>query len=296
MIAPFRRPTLRASAALLVTLAGCGQDPAAGESEGATTSGPASGTAASTSAASSGGPELERFSFFVTSLKAMQGLSGSQLGFGGDLRFGEEGPGAGLRGADKICAAVAEMSMPGSAAKGWRAFLSVAADADGQPVDAIDRIGEGPWYDRLGRLVAETRADLLHDRPEGADPAIQNDLPNEDGIPNKRPDPNLPAEDNHHTLTGSDPQGRLFDANATCRDWTGALGDLASEGRPRVGLTFPREGGPVTSMSTNWISALIESGCAPGVTLIPTPPPGPEVVDVGSGGGYGAIYCFALTP
>ncbi len=115
--------------------------------------------------------------------------------------------------------------------KQWRAFLSVASDADGQPVNAIDRIGEGPWYDRLGRLVANTRADLLHDRPAGADPAIVNDLPNENGIPNKRPEPTLPEEDNHHTLTGSDTQGALFGAMATCRDWTSAKGD-------------PRTGGP----------------------------------------------------
>src|SRR5690242_11683854 len=51
---------------------------------------------------------LDKFSFFVTSLAAMQALSGSQAGFGGDLRYGETGPGAGLRGADKICAAIAE--------------------------------------------------------------------------------------------------------------------------------------------------------------------------------------------
>ncbi|MCB9702285.1 MAG: hypothetical protein H6711_10350 [Myxococcales bacterium] len=226
----------------------------------------------------------------------MQALSGSQLGFGGDLRFGEVGPGAGLRGADKICAAIAEMSMPGSAVKEWRAFLSVAADEDGAQVDAIDRIGAGPWYDRLGRLVAATPADLLHDRPLGADPAIINDLPNENGVPNKQPDPNMPPEDNHHVLTGSDIQGRLFGANGTCLDWTSAMGDRDLEGRPRVGLSFPREGGMLESMSMNWISALIEAGCAPGVTLVPTPPPGPDVVDVGSGGGYGAIYCFALTP
>ncbi len=48
---------------------------------------------------SSGGVALEEFSFFLTSLQSMQALSGSQLGFGGDLRFGEAGPGAGLRGA-----------------------------------------------------------------------------------------------------------------------------------------------------------------------------------------------------
>ncbi len=185
--------------------------------------------------------------------------------------------------------------MPGSAAKQWRAFLSAAAGEDGAPVHAIDRIGEGPWYDRLGRVVAQQKADLLHDRPLGADPAIVDDLPNESGIPNKQPDPNLPEEDNHHALTGSDAQGRLFGANATCLDWTSALGDRDLEGRPRIGLTFPRMGG-MDSMSRNWISALIEAGCAPGVTLVPTPPPGPDVVDVGSGGGYGQIYCFALTP
>ena len=36
------------------------------------------------------------------------------------------GPGAGLRGADIICAEIAERSMPGASAKQWRAFLSAA--------------------------------------------------------------------------------------------------------------------------------------------------------------------------
>lgn len=308
---------LCAGVSLALLLAGCGDasggagtegagTEVAGTSAGETSAAPTSTSSGATgegseggegsSGSSSGGAALEKFSFFVTSLQSMQALSGSQLGFGGDLRFGEVGPGAGLRGADKICAAIAEMSMPGSAVKEWRAFLSVAKDEDGAPVNAIDRIGEGPWYDRLGRLVANARADLLHDRPLGADPAIVDDLPNEWGVPNKRPDPNLPEEDNHHVLTGSDVLGVLFGANATCLDWTSAMGDRDLEGRPRVGLSFPREGGPVMSSSTNWISALIEAGCAPGVTLVPTPPPGPDVVDVGSGGGYGAIYCFALTP
>ena len=260
-------------------------------SAGTTTADPTGGTGEP----STGDVQLEKFSFFVTSLKAMQELSGSQDGFGGDLRFGEQGAGAGLRGADKICATIAEMSMPGSAAKQWRAFLSVAADEGGAQVNAIDRVGEGPWYDRLGRLVASTRADLLHDRPLGADPAIVNDLPNEWGVPNRRPDPNLPEQDNHHVLTGSDAQGVLFGANATCLDWTSAMGDRDLDGRPRVGLAFPRPGA-MDSMGINWISGLIESGCAPGVTLVPTPPPGPDIVDVGSGGGYGGIYCFALTP
>lgn len=225
----------------------------------------------------------------------MQQLSNNPLGFGGDLRFGETGVGAGLRGADKICAAVAEMSMPGSSAKQWRAYLSVTAGDDGKQVNAIDRIGEGPWYDRLGRVVAASKADLLHDRPVSADPAIKDDLPNENGIPNKQPDPTKPPEDNHHTITGSTKMGTLFNASSTCLDWTSAKGEPATEGKPRMGLTFPRMGG-TSSDSKNWMSALNETGCAPGVNLQPSPPPGPEDVDIGNGGGYGAIYCFALTP
>src|SRR5687768_12606822 len=133
---------------------------------------PTTSTEADESSSSSGAPPLEPFSFFVTSYRAIQELSGSQDGFGGDLRFGERGPGAGLRGADKICAQIADMSMPGASAKGWRAFLSATDDGAGQQVHAIDRVGPGPWYDRLGRVVAMSPGDLANERPDNADPAI----------------------------------------------------------------------------------------------------------------------------
>jgi hypothetical protein len=45
----------------------------------------------------------------------------------------------------------------------------------------------------------------------------------------------------------------------------------------------------------NWMSALDEAGCAPGVNLIQNGGPGNDGL-VGSGGGYGGFYCFALTP
>jgi hypothetical protein len=54
--------------------------------------------------AGGGGEQLPKFSFFVTSLASLRKLSKSQSGFGGDLTYGETGEGAGLRGADKICA------------------------------------------------------------------------------------------------------------------------------------------------------------------------------------------------
>ena len=46
----------------------------------------------------------------------------------------------------------------------------------------------------------------------------------------------------------------------------------------------------------NWMSSLDESGCAPGVSLVEMGPPQLDVPTVGSGGGYGGFYCFALMP
>jgi len=154
---------------------------------------PGAGAPSTAGSAGSGGaanPLLAKFSFFVTSVASMKMVSGNDQGFGGDLRFGESGEGAGLRGADKICKAVAELGMPGAGAKDWRAFLSTTAGGpNGGPVHARTRVGKGPWYDAAGRLVAMTVENLTTgNRPVGADPAIKDDLPNEFGIPNHTAD------------------------------------------------------------------------------------------------------------
>lgn len=253
-------------------------------------------------------PSTEKFSFFVTSLKAMRKLSGNEDGFGGDLRFGETGDGAGLKGADKICTTIAETSMPGNG-KTWRAFLSATKGADGKAVNAIDRVGEGPWYDRTGRLVAENKTNLATERPTGADSAILNDLPNEDGVPNHAPDIGAGEVDNHDVLTGTNEKGQLFSTNAgfTCNDWTSAEGEA---GTPHCGHSWPRMGFPggggfggrsggggMMGSGNNWMSALNEAGCAPGAFIVEAGPPGANnTLSVGDGGGYGGIYCFALTP
>src|SRR4029079_7314882 len=177
-------------------------------------------------------------------------LSGSQDGFGGDLRFGEA---TGLAGADKICANIANQSMPRSSAHQRRAFLSTVAG----PVNAIDRVGQGPWYDRLGRLVASNLTQLNMQRPGDADAAIKNDLPNEDGVPNHNPDMTRNV-DNHDTLTGTGTNGMLYMNSMayTCNDWT-SKEDVANMG-PWVGHSWPAGSG------MNWMSALREGGCAPG--------------------------------
>jgi hypothetical protein len=271
-------------------------------------------------------PPLEKFSFFVTSLASLRKLSKSQNGFGGDLRYGETGDGAGLRGADKICSEIAEISMPGAGSKQWRAFLSTSK------ANAKDRIGSGPWYDRQGRLMGMTLTDLIMFRPASHE-LIADDLPNEFGVPNHDPD-GTGAVDNHDTLTGSNALGTLYcptdPARCTCNDWTSSAKDNTKP--PRVGHSWPRfgagdigglfgglfgggaapggaGGGGVPGMPGDptgggyghWISSLDEAGCGAGINLAEVDSsgnPGPNAQNpvVGSGGGYGAWYCFALTP
>jgi hypothetical protein len=213
-----------------------------------------------------------RFSFFVTSLEAMRKLSGSQDGFGGDL--------GGLSGADKICQTIA--AGVGGGSKTWRAFLSVTKGSDGKPVNAIDRVGQGPWYDRNGRLLSKDLQGLLTDRPQGATQII-NDLPDEYGRGLQQ------FGDNHEVLTGSTKTGKLesTDPSSTCDDWTSAVGP--GSGKVSAGVSWPR----TSKLSESWINARRVPGCAAGVNL-----GGGDkgTLCVGCKGGYGAIYCFALTP
>ena len=104
----------------------------------------------------------DNFSFFVTSMDAIWKISDSvpddwNGGFGGDFQ--------GLEGADSICQIIAIATGHGN--KRWRAMLSATNDGNGNPVHAIDRIGQGPWYDANGRLVANNIEGLMSQRPDG---------------------------------------------------------------------------------------------------------------------------------
>jgi len=295
-----------------------GTDAAGGGAASAASGGSSTAGQASASAGSAGAPNplLDKFSFFVTSLASVKAVSGNPEGFGGDLRFGEVGEGAGLRGADKICKAIAEVGMPGAGAKPWRAFLSTTSGGPGGgPVHAKDRVGKGPWYDAAGRLVAMTLADLIGaDRPIGADPVIRNDLPNEFGIPNHTADApgctGSQCPDNHQVLTGTNCAGELYTGSGsgtgggsgggviatcqnaapasgtpnpayTCSDWT----SKAAEGTPWCGHSWPRQGSGLS-----WMSSARDGGCAPCVRVVESG--GVNEQCVGSAGGYGGFYCF----
>jgi len=215
-------------------------------------------------------------------------------GFGGDL--------GGLSGADEICATLAQNSNPGDA-KVWRAFLSTSGYDGAEQVDAIDRIGDGPWYDYQGRLFAES-LDSLIPTTDGrcpGDPQLAEMYTDEWG------DPIRPNEqvDNHDTLTGSNTEGRLYDDGnggeiATCRDWTSntvSIMDAANSGgggRSRgivpVGHSWPRS----SSNGREWIQDHTVNGCEPSVNIGLGAGAAPDDYSVGGGGGYGAFYCFAL--
>jgi hypothetical protein len=239
--------------------------------------------------------EEETFSFFLISRDAIVYYSKSEDGFGGDL--------GGLQGADALCQATAEAVSPCQKNKVWRAFLSTSSE------NAIDRIGAGPWYDRMGRLFANNLQELLYERPQNANAEIKNDFPNEFGITNHNPTATPGAEvDNHEILTGTGENGTVYSQQnggwgmgttcgdnedwtvekATCWDWTSSL----PEGCPRVGHSWPGQ-----SSGAHWISVWNEGGCAPGGVLSDSASlgGGPDGTRrVGSAGGYGAFYCFAL--
>src|SRR4051812_609027 len=80
-------------------------------------------------------PQAPNMTFFVT---------GAGPGKGADL--------GGIEGADRHCQTLAERH--GAGAKTWRAYLSTQP-ADGKPaVNARERIGNGPWQNFKGMVVA----------------------------------------------------------------------------------------------------------------------------------------------
>ena len=241
------------------------------------------------------------FSFFVTTEKGLLQLPAGTFspapdpvnGFGGNL--------GGLRGADEICTSLARASNPGDT-KVWHAFLSTSGLVSGERVDALDRVGTGPWYDFRGFKLADDVAGLLpkddrDGRPREADPQLAAMFTGENGEEMRIG----PGIDNHDTLTGSNRSGRLFDDGeagrvATCEDWTsttirGMPGNpMATGGQVPVGHSWPRS----NREGRHWISEHTVNGCEPGGrTDGGTSAPAGDF-RVGGAGGYGGFYCFAL--
>lgn len=185
---------------------------------------------------------------------------------------GDGGNFGGVAGADALCETLAAEADPALAAKTWHAYLSTSTE------DARDRIGNRPWRNAAGVIIANNVAEL-HDQAAGG--ASEENYPlndidtalREDGTP-------LPAQPVlHDVLTGSNLDGTVS-ASGTCSDWTSNTGTTRNGHSNRAG------GGQNPS---SWNSAH-DTGCGE-----PTPAgTNFQQGTVSQGGGLGAIYCFAI--
>jgi hypothetical protein len=198
-------------------------------------------------------PQAPNMTFFVV---------GAGPGKGADL--------GGIEGADRHCQTLA--ARHGAGGKTWRAYLSTQP-ADGKPaVNARERIGNGPWQNFKGQVVAANLDELHSDNNKlGFDNSLSERgqiIPGVGFAPNR-----------HDVLTGSTAEGSAFPAgdDRTCRNWTSSTQGAAMVGHiDKKGL---RDDPPSKSWNSSHPSRGPEGGCSQS--------------DLRGTGGDGLFYCFA---
>jgi hypothetical protein len=186
-------------------------------------------------------------------------LTSAGPGKGGDL--------GGIAGADAHCNRLAQAA--GSTGKTWRAYLSTQG---ANAVNARERIGNGPWQNAKGAVIAKS-VDDLHSEANNLN---KQTALNEKGEPiNGRGD----TPNRHDVLTGSTAEGRAFPAgeDRTCNNWSSSTTGAAMVGHhDRQGL---RDDAPSKSWNASHPSRGPGGGCTQD--------------DLKSTGGDGLLYCFA---
>jgi hypothetical protein len=191
-------------------------------------------------------------SFFVTSVSKGDGAN-----YGG------------LAGADAYCQQLATAAGRGAAM--WHAYLSTQGPG---AVNARDRIGNGPWYNARGQMIAanlgELHGDTIDQARLGNRINKQMALSEKAGLVNGVGD--MPNQ--HDVLTGSQPDGRAFTdgMDHTCSNYSSN-----ADGRGSAQLGHHDKTGQGNG---SWNSAHGSRGCSQ-----------PNLV---STGGNGYLYCFAV--
>jgi hypothetical protein len=200
-------------------------------------------------------PSSGPMGFFITSVGS---------GKGADL--------GGLAGADAHCQRLAAAA--GASSRTWRAYLSVPGafpsqtNPSGTPsVNARDRIGQGPWFNAKGELVARDLAHLHNGNQISKTSALDergNVVKGRGDTPNE-----------HDILTGSRADGTAFapQTDTTCKAWTSSTDGSAIVGH------HDRTGPLAENWARSWNFSHQSAGCSQ-EALIRT-------------GGSGRFYCFA---
>ncbi len=189
--------------------------------------------------------EERQMGFFVTSVG---------MGNGADL--------GGLKGADGHCMKLATAA--GAGKRDWRAYLSTA-EPPKRGIFARARIGNGPWYNARGALIATNPSDLhLYNKTITLETALDE---SGNRIKGRYDKPN-----EHDILTGTQADGTPYFPDGkdhTCSNWTSS-----GQGSAQVGHHDRHGGG-----NTSWNSAHASRGCSQ--------------EDLTKTGGAGKFYCFA---
>jgi len=198
----------------------------------------------------------QSMSFFITSVG---------VGNGGNL--------GGLEGADAHCSNLAKAA--GSEKTDWRAYLSTTPKFDRSVspikvtpgINARDRIGNGPWHNAKGDLIAKNIDDLHTNSTINK----KTGLDENGNVVNGRGD----KPNRHDILTGSDTLGQYSTAggDTTCANWTSDFEGSAIVGHhDRVGLNDSWN-------MLSWNSSHGSRGC--------------DQDDLRKSGGDGLFYCFS---
>src|SRR2546426_1293703 len=195
-------------------------------------------------------PPAQPMSFFITS-----------VGKGDGANYG------GLAGADAYCQSMAAAAGRGGAT--WHAYLSTQGAG---AVNARDRIGNGPWYNATGGMIAMNVGQLHGDTIDQA--RLGNALGKQISLTEKKEKVNGVGDmpNTHDILTGSQPDGRAYtdSMDHTCSNYSSN-----ADGRGQVQLGHSdKQGGN----NSSWNSTHGSRGCSQ-----------PNLV---STGGAGLLYFF----
>ena len=197
------------------------------------------------------GPQ-QPMSFFITS-----------VGKGDGANYG------GLAGADAYCQQLATAAGRGGAT--WHAYLSTQGAG---AVNARDRIGNGPWYNARGQMIAMNNGVLHGDTIDQA--RVGNALGKQVSLSEKNTLINGVGDmpNQHDILTGSRPDGTAYTdgMDHTCSNYSSGADGM---GQVQLGHADKQGGG-----NSSWNSAHGSRGCSQ-----------PNLVATG---GAGLLYCFAV--